>query len=93
MEMLSKVIWFYIVVIQPQHLPQFGEVMRGGQLLNDFFKIKKKKKIVFLFIQKLMKICLHMCIIIYSKMVIPFTKNKLKRKKKSGGYKVQLISY
>ena len=39
MEMLSKVIWFYIVVIQPQHLPQFGEVMRGGQLLNDFFKI------------------------------------------------------
>ena len=37
MEMLSKVIWFYIVVIQPQHLPQFGEVMRGGQLLNDFF--------------------------------------------------------
>ena len=37
MEMLSKVIWFYIVVIQPQHLPQFDEVMRGGQLLNDFF--------------------------------------------------------
>ena len=49
MEMLSKVIWFYIVVIQPQYLPQFGEVMRGGQLLNDFFKIKKKKNCILVY--------------------------------------------
>ena len=73
METLAKVIWFYIVITQPQHLPQFGEVMSGGQLFNGIFKIKK---ILFLYIQKLMKICLHMCIIISLKMVIPFTKNK-----------------
>ena len=41
METLAKVIWFYIVVTQPQHLPQFGEVMSRGQLFNGIFKIKK----------------------------------------------------
>ena len=75
MEMLSKVIWFYIVVIQPQHLPQFGEVMRCGQLLNDFF--------FFFFLNCILvypktneNMLAYMCIIISSKMVIPFTKNK-----------------